>query len=180
MSLLRCSTSELNFGRYEKRFQSLLLSREQLDFSFCGRSSGFVRSVDVICLDVLQSRCINLFLVTSHLKLQVKAGSLFDNILITDDEAYAKKAAEETWAQIVEVSHYTVIIVTSITPTTAMDMSGPQHAAVLSPFVFRSCLSHHQPNDMVAQMCTVTLGVCRGKRSRSKIQRGGESQMKRY
>ncbi|CAM6091748.1 unnamed protein product [Calypogeia fissa] len=33
---------------------------------------------------------------------QVKAGSLFDNILITDDEAYAKKAADETWGQIVE------------------------------------------------------------------------------
>jgi calreticulin len=33
---------------------------------------------------------------------QVKAGSLFDNILITDDEAYAKQALEETWAQNVE------------------------------------------------------------------------------
>uniref|UniRef100_A0A0E0EP25 Calreticulin n=1 Tax=Oryza meridionalis TaxID=40149 RepID=A0A0E0EP25_9ORYZ len=30
---------------------------------------------------------------------QVKSGTLFDNILITDDPEYAKKFAEETWAK---------------------------------------------------------------------------------
>lgn len=28
---------------------------------------------------------------------QVKSGTLFDNVLITDDPEYAKKLAEETW-----------------------------------------------------------------------------------
>jgi len=31
---------------------------------------------------------------------QVKSGTLFDNILITDDPEYAKKFAEETWAKL--------------------------------------------------------------------------------
>lgn len=33
---------------------------------------------------------------------QVKAGSVFDNILVTDDPEYAKKFAEETWGNIKE------------------------------------------------------------------------------
>uniref|UniRef100_A0A0E0QME3 Calreticulin n=3 Tax=Oryza TaxID=4527 RepID=A0A0E0QME3_ORYRU len=31
--------------------------------------------------------------------VRVKSGTLFDNILITDDPEYAKKFAEETWAK---------------------------------------------------------------------------------
>lgn len=37
------------------------------------------------------------------LSLQVKAGSLFDNILVTDDVEYAKSFAEETWGKNKEV-----------------------------------------------------------------------------
>jgi len=33
---------------------------------------------------------------------QVKSGTIFDNILITDDPAYAKKYAEQTWKVTVE------------------------------------------------------------------------------
>nr|PNR41294.1 hypothetical protein PHYPA_018697 [Physcomitrium patens] len=33
---------------------------------------------------------------------QVKAGSIFDNILVTDDPAYAKQFAQETWGKIKE------------------------------------------------------------------------------
>ena len=33
------------------------------------------------------------------LYLQVKSGTLFDNIIITDDAALAKTFAEETWAK---------------------------------------------------------------------------------
>ncbi|RHN69968.1 hypothetical protein MtrunA17_Chr3g0130491 [Medicago truncatula] len=29
---------------------------------------------------------------------QVKSGTLFDNVVITDDPEYAKQVAEETWA----------------------------------------------------------------------------------
>lgn len=35
---------------------------------------------------------------------QVKSGTLFDNILISDDPEYAKKLAEETWAKHKDVS----------------------------------------------------------------------------
>ena len=34
---------------------------------------------------------------------QVKSGSLFDNILVTDDPEYAKSFAEETWGKNKEV-----------------------------------------------------------------------------
>jgi calreticulin len=36
--------------------------------------------------------------------MQVKAGSVFDNILICDDPEYAKRAAEETWGANKEVT----------------------------------------------------------------------------
>lgn len=36
--------------------------------------------------------------------MQVKAGSVFDNILICDDPEYARKAAEETWGANREVT----------------------------------------------------------------------------
>ena len=35
--------------------------------------------------------------------IQVKSGTLFDNIIITDDPALAKKFAEDTWAKHKEV-----------------------------------------------------------------------------
>lgn len=35
---------------------------------------------------------------------QVKSGTLFDNVLITDDPEYAKQLAEETWAKHKDVS----------------------------------------------------------------------------
>lgn len=46
------------------------------------------------------SRCQNLDLaqLTSVIGLQVKAGSIFDNIIVTDDLATATAFAEETWA----------------------------------------------------------------------------------
>ena len=31
--------------------------------------------------------------------VQVKAGTIFDNVLICDDEEYAEKFGEETWGQ---------------------------------------------------------------------------------
>lgn len=31
--------------------------------------------------------------------VQVKSGSIFDNVLVTDDEKYALKFAEETWGK---------------------------------------------------------------------------------
>ena len=34
---------------------------------------------------------------------QVKAGSVFDNILVCDDPEYARKVAKETWGQNKEV-----------------------------------------------------------------------------
>ena len=36
--------------------------------------------------------------------MQVKAGSIFDNFLVTDDAEYAKKFAEETWGAMKDVS----------------------------------------------------------------------------
>jgi hypothetical protein len=41
------------------------------------------------------------------LYVQVKAGSIFDNILITDDPDYAKSFAEETWGKKKEVGFLT-------------------------------------------------------------------------
>jgi hypothetical protein len=41
------------------------------------------------------------------LYVQVKAGSIFDNILITDDPDYAKSFAEETWGKNKEVGFLT-------------------------------------------------------------------------
>lgn len=35
---------------------------------------------------------------------QVKSGTLFDNVLITDDPEYAKQVAEETWGKQKDVS----------------------------------------------------------------------------
>lgn len=35
--------------------------------------------------------------VTYVSPFQVKSGTIFDNILITDDEAYAERVGEETW-----------------------------------------------------------------------------------
>jgi calreticulin len=34
--------------------------------------------------------------------LQVKAGSIFDNIIVTDDFAAARKFAEDTWGKVKE------------------------------------------------------------------------------
>lgn len=31
--------------------------------------------------------------------LQVKSGTIFDNVLICDDEEYAKKFGDETWGE---------------------------------------------------------------------------------
>lgn len=36
--------------------------------------------------------------------MQVKAGSVFDNILICDDPEYARQAVEETWGANKEVT----------------------------------------------------------------------------
>lgn len=38
--------------------------------------------------------------------LQVKAGSVFDNILICDDPQYAKEVVEDIWAKNREVNCY--------------------------------------------------------------------------
>ena len=35
--------------------------------------------------------------VTVYCHLQVKSGTIFDNVLITDDEEYASEFAKETW-----------------------------------------------------------------------------------
>ena len=35
----------------------------------------------------------------THILLQVKSGTIFDNILITDDEAYAEEFGNETWGK---------------------------------------------------------------------------------
>lgn len=40
------------------------------------------------------------------MQVQVKAGSVFDNILICDDPEYAKMVVEETWAKNREVDMY--------------------------------------------------------------------------
>lgn len=40
----------------------------------------------------------------------MKAGSIFDNILVTDDPAYAKQFAQETWGKIKEVRSFAYII----------------------------------------------------------------------
>jgi hypothetical protein len=37
--------------------------------------------------------------VTSFAPMQVKSGTIFDNILITDDEKYAETFGEETWGE---------------------------------------------------------------------------------
>lgn len=34
-----------------------------------------------------------------HTILQVKSGTLFDNVLVSDDQEYANKLAEETWGK---------------------------------------------------------------------------------
>lgn len=41
--------------------------------------------------------------MTTLCAFQVKAGSLFDNILVCDDPEYAKKIAEETWGKLKDV-----------------------------------------------------------------------------
>lgn len=38
--------------------------------------------------------------------MQVKSGTLFDNILICDDPEYANKVAEETWGKNKDVSSF--------------------------------------------------------------------------
>lgn len=45
--------------------------------------------------------------ITKWFKVQVKAGSVFDNILICDDPEYARKVVEETWARNKEVGVHT-------------------------------------------------------------------------
>lgn len=45
--------------------------------------------------------------------LQVKAGSIFDNILITDEIEYAKEAAEETWGKNKDVSYLILLYLIS-------------------------------------------------------------------
>lgn len=42
--------------------------------------------------------------------LQVKSGTLFDNVLITDDPEYAKQLAEETWAKQKDVCYLIFIL----------------------------------------------------------------------
>ena len=42
--------------------------------------------------------CVCAMCITSILCLQVKSGTIFDNVLVTDDVDYAKQVAEETWA----------------------------------------------------------------------------------
>jgi len=37
------------------------------------------------------------FWPASYVTLQVKSGTLFDNVVITDDVEYVKQVAEETW-----------------------------------------------------------------------------------
>lgn len=44
-------------------------------------------------------------LMVKIIRHQVKSGTLFDNVLITDDPEYAKQVAEETWGKNKEV-HY--------------------------------------------------------------------------
>lgn len=41
---------------------------------------------------------------------QVKSGTLFDNVLITDDPEYAKQLAEETWGKQKDVSDFIHLI----------------------------------------------------------------------
>lgn len=41
---------------------------------------------------------------------QVKSGTLFDNVLITDDAEYAKKLAEETWAKNKDVCYLALLL----------------------------------------------------------------------
>lgn len=36
----------------------------------------------------------------------MKSGTLFDNVLITDDPEYAKQLAEETWAKHKDVRYF--------------------------------------------------------------------------
>ena len=45
--------------------------------------------------------------------MQVKAGSVFDNILICDDPEYAKRVVEETWAINREVGMKSSIFIAS-------------------------------------------------------------------
>lgn len=56
--------------------------------------------VKISCVCVCVCLC---FIMVSFLAIgtifQVKSGTLFDNVLITDDPDYAKKLAEETWGK---------------------------------------------------------------------------------
>lgn len=44
------------------------------------------------------------FWPAAFLTWQVKSGTLFDNVVITDDPEYAKQLAEETWGKQKDVS----------------------------------------------------------------------------
>lgn len=45
---------------------------------------------------------------------QVKSGTLFDNILITDEPEYAKQLAEETWGKQKDVCHLIDLLLSSL------------------------------------------------------------------
>lgn len=53
---------------------------------------------------------------------QVKSGTLFDNVLITDDPEYAKQLAEETWGKHKDVSLTFPLIFESIEETVGLEV----------------------------------------------------------
>jgi hypothetical protein len=57
----------------------------------------------IVSISFLLLRWQTQFSYAGFFYIQVKSGTLFDNIIITDDPALAKKFAEETWGKHKEV-----------------------------------------------------------------------------
>ena len=73
----------------------LLTTMESLDWT-CGRLVGGAGGSGSAAWVTALSR---LFLTWACVHLQVKAGTIFDNFLITDSEEYAKEFGNETWGK---------------------------------------------------------------------------------
>ena len=49
------------------------------------------------CMSILT--CLHVFMLWFTAIVQVKSGTIFDNILITDSEEYAEEFGNDTWGQ---------------------------------------------------------------------------------
>ncbi len=123
MCLVPWSILELNYGRYVPLLSELFLQGSRcLGFSWsqhwrqifiyllksCTYWHTWMTKKTMGNYECLLTCSLEVFITEFFsLYVQVKAGSIFDNILITDDPDYAKSFAEETWGKNKEVGSLT-------------------------------------------------------------------------